>query len=618
MYLNNIVVRNFRNLEFLEVELSQGLNVIVGENNIGKTNLLDAIRAGLGSASSSTNPIRLWKEDIYVGPDCKAANEPIRVDLTFAGLSDEEQAEFLEVLNYDTENPERSTASIHFEWSWNEKTNRWHSRRWGGERSNSESPLPGDLLQSVPITLLEALRDAVSALVPGRQSRLGRLLKVTANDCDKTQLQEIIEEANEQLQKNNLIKGAEEKICLALKGASGQFLGQEVNIRASEPEFDRIVRNLRLVLNLSDPTQTTKGQFIQELKNNGLGYNNLIYIATVLAELEALSDDAALPLLLVEEPEAHLHPQLQILLSDFLAKGGAKDDSHRMVQTIVTTHSPTIAAHVPTKTIRVLHREPTGMLRCVGLERCGLTSREADQLRRMFDVTKATLLFARGIILVEGITEALILPVLAQRLGIRLEDRAVSVIPICGVDFSTIPKIFGEDKLKIPVAIVTDGDPEAIIPEEADKNWRNESPKKDDSGYFEVCARVLKLKKSLAQNGVVGVFPSKVTLEYDLAYAGSNNADIMCDAWEKCFQGGTGPRTFNQRLLKECGGDLEARALVVWRGICRANATRSKSEFAQKLVEILEEKDGSGNHKIPDDEFVIPDYIIASIKHVTK
>lgn len=288
-----------------------------------------------------------------------------------------------------------------------------------------------------------------------------------------------------------------------------------------------------------------------------------------------------------------------------------------MVQTIVTTHSPTIAADVPTKTIKILHREKTGMLRCVGLDKCGLSSREADQLSRMFDVTRATLLFARGIILVEGITEALILPVLAQRIGISLEDRAVSVIPICGVDFVTVAKIFGEDKLRIPLAIVTDGDPEVITPEEADKNWRNELPKKDESGNYEICARVRKLKETFAINSVVSVFHSKVTLEYDLAYAGDNNADIMCEAWEMCFQEGSSPKTFNSELLKECGDDIDAKALAVWRGICRANPTRSKSEFAQKLVDILEEKDSSGDDKIPYDHFDIPDYITKSINHVT-
>lgn len=61
MYLSKINIRNFRNLESLEVNLSPGLNVIVGENNVGKTNLLDALRVALGSAWNNSDVVRISK-----------------------------------------------------------------------------------------------------------------------------------------------------------------------------------------------------------------------------------------------------------------------------------------------------------------------------------------------------------------------------------------------------------------------------------------------------------------------------------------------------------------------------------------------------------------------------
>jgi hypothetical protein len=167
------------------------------------------------------------------------------------------------------------------------------------------------------------------------------------------------------------------------------------------------------------------------------------------------------------------------------------------------------------------------------------------------------------------------------------------------------------------VSIITDGDPDIIVPEGVSENdWRNEVPKKDYNGDFETSSRVKNLKNILAQNEVVRVFNSQVTLEYDLAFAGYRNADIMCDAWEKCFQIGSGPKTFNRDILEECGDSLENRALAVWRGICRGYAARSKSEFAQQLSEMLEEKIGQKDFKIPNEEFTIPDYIKESIQHV--
>jgi len=395
-----------------------------------------------------------------------------------------------------------------------------------------------------------------------------------------------------------------------------------VQIRSSEPEFDRIVKNLRLVLKLRGTVAETGEPAIQELRSNGLGYNNLIYIATVLAELEA-SANATLPILLVEEPEAHLHPQLQILLADFLANGKLDEVENRKVQTIVTTHSPTIASRVPTETIRVLHQDAVGGLRCTCLGKCGLSAREANQLRRMLDITRATLLFARGIILVEGISEALLIPVLSKRMGISLEDKGVSVIPVCGVEFSTISKLFGEEKLRIPISILTDGDPTIVHDHEIktadglnDTSWRSEIPKKDSNNAIEISARVRKLKVDFVHNNVVSVSSSQVTLEYDLAFAGVSNANVMCVAWMQCFDGE--PRTLNMDALTPCGDNLEKRALTVWRGICRANSTRGKSELAQQLAELLEEKDESGGYKIRLDDFAVPIYIRDAIDHVIR
>src|SRR5690606_29078766 len=181
-----------------------------------------------------------------------------------------------------------------------------------------------------------------------------------------------------------------------------------VAIEAADPAFARILQALRIVI---------PGNPVRELTSSGLGYNNVLYIATVLAHLRQ-SPAHDTPILLIEEPEAHLHPQLVAHLGDYLSRtlvGMARP------QVIVTTHSPTLASRVHPRQIIAMHarRDASGGSKvvCSSLAMVAMSDEETRQLRRFLDITRATLYFAKGLILVEGICEELILPHLARALG---------------------------------------------------------------------------------------------------------------------------------------------------------------------------------------------------------
>jgi len=176
------------------------------------------------------------------------------------------------------------------------------------------------------------------------------------------------------------------------------------------------------------------------------------------------------PLLFVEEPEAHLHPQLTMLLADYLANNTPGKSTP---QTIVTTHSPTLVASIPPSRVHVMFADrATQYPKCSSIAAGGMDEKEQRELQRMMDITRATLYFAKAAILVEGISEALLIPVLAKRLGHDLTKLHISVIPICGVAFETFKKLLDPSVLGIPVAIVTDADP----PITRGQNWEQDAP----------------------------------------------------------------------------------------------------------------------------------------------
>ncbi len=568
MYLSKVAIGNFRNIESLVVNLKPTLNVIVGVNNVGKTNFACAIQVALGQ-------LRLSEEDVPILPDGTRSKKPIQIDLTFSSLTPDERAQYIDILDFNQDDPQKSTASIHFEASWSFDRRRAHWSRWAGDRKRSEASVPDDVLESLRVTLLTALRDATAELLPGRQNRLGRLLQMLATDSQRAEITEAIKKANSSLKNQSLMIDTQARIQESLTGASGEKFAQRIQIGTAAPRFEFIVNSLRLILQAVGVGDTILPGI--ELGTNGLGYNNLIYIATVLSELAA-TEPTDSPLLIVEEPEAHLHPQLQCILSSFLSKAPGQS---RQVQTILTTHSPTIAAHVPLESVHVFHRDGNGLLVSTRIDECGLTDRELRELSRLLDVTKATLLFANGVILVEGISEALLMPVLAEREGKPLERNGISVVPVYGVDFGTLMKLFGEDRLRIRAAVLTDGDPG-----EDDKNGQK-VPAVDANNQFKRAARIGNLMEK--RNKFIDVFVSDVTLEYDLAAAGKENPKIMVEAWEECYA--RRPRVLTSAKLAAAGADLTDQARTIWRGICLSDSQVSKPEFAQRLAASLQKEE---------------------------
>lgn len=289
----------------------------------------------------------------------------------------------------------------------------------------------------------------------------------------------------------------------------------------------------------------------RDIAINSLGYNNLLYIATVFAELEIVNENNSLfIILLIEEPEAHLHPQIQSKLIKYLKHMADKKSN---LQIIVTTHSSVIAASVDIDSLVYVTRDNEGIL-STRIADFGLEDNIKNYLNRWLDITKSTMLFSKGIILVEGICEAMILPALASTvlneynkthksyLPTSLEEAGVSVININGINFKYFYPLFSDlsdsniKRLPIRCSGITDKDPKPkVIKEKGGKNRYIEVyPLIGDD--IESGNEAAKMTSAINKTTYGRLFVSPLkTFEYDLAM--NHNiaimAGIIAESWTK-------------------------------------------------------------------------------------
>ena len=434
MRLLNLHIRNFRKIEDLSVIFPKGLTVIVGENNAGKTAIIDALRLMLFS-SRDFEALRLNEDDFRRG----AHNAPIEISCTFCDLTDTDEVHFQECL------VDIGAGKFHARLSaradFNGSTRRANVKMWGGETEGGT--LPSNLYDHLSSIYLQPLRDPESGLRPGRHSQVSRLIDCLTPDDKRGEFEAIAQTANNEIRELKSVKTAKSDIDAQLTSIAGPELAQKTELIFSDPGFHRIIAGL-----------------LPEIDGlpfalNGLGYNNLVYTAATLGTLRR-SDNYSFRSIIVEEPEAHLHPHLQVLLLRHLANA-AENVERNPVQVMVSTHSPILASQAPIDSVISVH-ESGGKVTCISL--CSIDYDETlkKKLQRFLDATRAELFFARRILMVEGIAEALLLPVLTRMSGGDLKDSSVTILNADGINFNAFVPLFGQDRLGLPVVILTDGD----------------------------------------------------------------------------------------------------------------------------------------------------------------
>lgn len=504
MFLNELKLWNFRRFGSgsdqldlkrpdLSVLLESGLNLLIGENDSGKTAIIDAIKLVL--KTHSTEWIRVDLDDFY--KDCSR----FRIEAIFKGLDPKEGAHFIEWIGWEGTG-EHAVPYLRVILEVSKKGNRilpFDVRSGVDENGHQLTAEARDYLKT---TYLKPLRDAQSELIPKKNSRLSQIFSgheaFKGREKDHLLLGKVLE-LNEHIK--NYFEGKDKDGNPLDPGEQkGKELKTEINrylksFTQKSTDFEVSGGDLRSIL------ESLRLLFENE-RNLGLGSHNLLFISSELLHLNK-KDWTGLRLGLIEEIEAHLHPQIQLQVIEQL-------QDQNGIQLILTTHSPNIASKVHLQNLIICHG---GNVFPMGKVYTELESTDYSFLERFLDVTKANLFFAKGIILVEGWAEELMLPVLAKKLGISLTEKGVSVVNLGNTAFLRYCRVFKrkqQPEMEIPVAIITDVD---VKPDEY-KAIKGDANTEQDVSIADKIA-----EKAIKYNGqkVKAFISPKWTLEYCIA-----------------------------------------------------------------------------------------------------
>ena len=621
MFISEIFIENFRIFgaekegEHLRLQLNPGLNVLAGENDCGKSAIIDAIRYTLLTTSRETP----WftEEDFHLKGNERATNITIRC--SFQDLLEKEHR-FVEFLTLKDGKPclYVTLRANRFESTGDKTRDHIYVTRHSGERGDGPA-IEGEIREFLRTTYLRPLRDAEAELSGGRGSRLAQILSARQGceaqgkcnidiknpDSEPKTLVEIMRKAEELIQSNEFIQSAKKDLneeYLKDFSIGRSKLEGDIGI-AKQAEIRQILEKFELWLKPEEG--------IEQRTQRGLGVNNVLFMATELLLLS--EDEYTLPLALIEEPEAHLHPQMQLRLMDFLEQ----KTTDNKVQIVMTTHSPNLASKVNLETVIVMCAGKAFPLRA---DQTKLDKSDYTFLRRFLDVTKANMFFAKGVVIVEGDAENILLPTLAKLLGQSFTDYGVSIVKVGSRGLFRYSRVYQrKDNSGIPIKVACIADRD-VVPDSA-KKYIDIGKRKVESQYDEGEMKE-HIDRLMSNDGYpVKTFVSpKWTFEYDLALSGL--AFQMCIALRLASKTGNVPEEDKKTLINNARTEYEGWvkssltkeeiAVKTYADLYERKA--SKPEVAQFLADYLENNPPTAETL----RKLLPDYIVKAIDYVTE
>lgn len=572
MYISKVSLVNYRNFLNSSFKFEKGINTIIGENGAGKTNVFRAIRLLLED-SSLQYAYKLTETDFNrsLGKD-NWKGHWIIISIEFDDLNNEEAIQSLFIHgtgiaekdfvkkaaynlffrpkadirqklselkkgdkeglsallqsltikdNYETFFTGKSTADFNDPDIYKELVGDFDNVVFpttiDSSKFGSKIPHQLSISSEVSFTFIQALRDVVSDFHNNRTNPLLNLLKNKSGEikeADYNPIKELVKQVNNSIEDLEDVKNIRKDIKSTIQDAVGQtYSPSSLSIKSSVPDdADKLLQSLKLFI--GEPNEDYEGG-IHELS---LGGANLIFLTLKLLEFKyRKSKDTFANFLVIEEPEAHIHNHIQKTLFEKLDYGDT--------QIIYSTHSTQISEVSNVEKINILAKKLN--FAEVYNPAIGLKPENINQVQRYLDAVRTNLLFAKGVILVEGDAEEILIPQIVKSVyGVSLDELGISLINIRSTGFENVAQLFHDERIRRKCSILTDlddaicdttiiaGDTEQI------KKYKTRVEKSKQKGI----ERRTRLNAFAKGNEWVKVFYANYTFEVDFIKSGN--------AWE--------------------------------------------------------------------------------------
>ena len=501
MYISKIHIKNYRSFDDVEIEFNEGVNVIIGHNNAGKSNLIKTLALFFDSNMKKQLEIDDFNKYILID-QLKLGAPKISIELTISESKNEDlmSDDLVTVSNWLVKLERPYEAKLTYEYYLNTKYNerykemvknlknseeiwkvikedfiRLYTYKIFCGKADNQISVDSESLQKFDFQFLNAVRDVERDMFTGKNTMLKSVFdffmdyEVKSNTVlSEEQRKEEIKSRRHQFLKDS--SSILQKLQGRMIEGKKQILSYSKEIGASfdksHPNFDGEISEIELYSALKLIVEYEIG-IKMPVSNNGLGYNNLIFMSLLLSKMQVNSDGEYLgsnakvfPILAIEEPEAHLHPSMQFQFLRFLNKN---IDDNRVRQAFITTHSTHITSAISLDQMICLYKNTTNNRVAYPGKAFNDEDKNKKYVQRFLDATKSDMLFADKVILVEGIAEQLLLSIFADYIGISLEENHVAVINVGGRYFEHFLKLFDNknpNAIDRKVACITDRDPE--------------------------------------------------------------------------------------------------------------------------------------------------------------